>query len=90
MAAFRATVKGMVQGVGFRYYTQRAANRLGVRGWVRNLPDGNVEVEVEADRDTLERFIEELEAGPTFARVDEIDLHWLDADPGHRSFSIKY
>lgn len=90
MAAIQATIKGMVQGVGFRYYTQRAAKRLGVCGWVRNLPDGNVEVEAVGSKETLERFIGELESGPTFARVDEIDLKWLDAEPGHQSFSIRH
>ncbi|GAB4313185.1 MAG: hypothetical protein Kow0059_04240 [Candidatus Sumerlaeia bacterium] len=90
MAGFHAVIRGLVQGVGFRYFVQRAANRLGVRGWVRNRSDGGVEVEAVGDRASLERFLQELQTGPTFARVDDIELEWLATQPEYDSFRITY
>ena len=65
-------VKGLVQGVGFRFFARGAGRRLGVIGWVRNLYSGEVEAEAEGDRDTVQRFVEELKTGHPFARVDSI------------------
>ena len=65
-------IRGRVQGVGYRYFTRRIALRLGVRGWVRNLPDGDVEVHAEADAEVLREFRFELERGPDASRVSEI------------------
>ncbi|TGO03929.1 Acylphosphate phosphohydrolase [Serinibacter arcticus] len=62
-------VSGQVQGVGFRWSTCRAARELGVAGWVRNLPDGRVEAEVEGDRDAVDRAVAWLEHGPSTAAV---------------------
>jgi acylphosphatase len=61
-----------VQGVGFRYSACREARRLGVEGWVRNLPDGDVEVWAEGPRDAVAAFREWLEEGPPGARVDSV------------------
>ena len=65
-------IRGRVQGVGYRYFTQRIALGLGVRGWVRNLPDGDVEVYAEAADAVLRDFRAELERGPAYSQVDEI------------------
>jgi acylphosphatase len=72
IAAFRAIVTGYVQGVGFRYSACREAGRLGVEGWVRNLPDGDVEVWAEGPRDAVAAFREWLAEGPPGARVDSV------------------
>jgi acylphosphatase len=90
MPAFHANIKGMVQGVGFRYFTQRAASRLGLTGWVRNMPDGTVEIEAEGDKEALDRFLSELQSGPNFARVDNIDMTWLNEEPQHKEFRVRY
>ncbi|MCX7049420.1 MAG: acylphosphatase [Candidatus Sumerlaeota bacterium] len=66
-------VHGIVQGVGFRYYTLRQAQALGVSGWARNRYDGTVEIEAEADAETLEEFIEAVREGPRFSRVTSLD-----------------
>jgi acylphosphatase len=66
-------VSGRVQGVGFRYFTRAAADREGVHGWVRNLPDGRVEAEAEGDAEAIERFERALRHGPRGARVDQVD-----------------
>ena len=65
-------VRGRVQGVGYRYFAQQIALGLSVRGWVRNLSNGDVEVHAEAEHDVLKRFRSELERGPSFARVSEV------------------
>lgn len=83
----QAIVRGEVQGVGFRFHTQATANRLGAAGFVRNLRDGSVEVEVEADERTVERMIDWLKSGPTWANVASVDV--ADREPtGDRTFSI--
>jgi len=64
-------VKGKVQGVGFRYFVAREAKRLGVSGWVRNLPDGRVETRAEGDEQTLAAFESSLNKGPSWSRVTE-------------------
>src|SRR2546421_8024107 len=64
MERLHAVVRGDVQGVGFRYFVQRKADQLGVRGWVRNNDDGTVEVVAEGERAALEQLASALEGGP--------------------------
>jgi acylphosphatase len=72
MRAKRYLIRGRVQGVGYRYFVQGVAERLGVHGFVRNLPNGDVEVHAEADDVTLALLKHELERGPRMARVTEV------------------
>jgi acylphosphatase len=72
VTARRAVVKGRVQGVGFRWYAERAARELGVRGWVRNLPDGTVETIAEGDDSAVAAYLARLELGPRGSRVDAV------------------
>ncbi len=72
MARYRLRVMGTVQGVGFRWFTLRAARRLGLAGWVRNDADGSVEVLVEGSEGAVNRFVEELSTGPEGASVSEV------------------
>lgn len=65
-------ITGRVQGVGFRWFTRRTAGELGVRGSVRNRPDGSVEVHAEGPAEVLARFEERLRRGPRGARVDGV------------------
>ena len=62
-------VTGVVQGVGFRWFVRERARRLGLAGWVRNLPDGSVEVFAEGDQGQLDLLEGELQKGPQGARV---------------------
>ncbi|HSR49551.1 MAG TPA: acylphosphatase [Acidobacteriota bacterium] len=71
----RFIIAGRVQGVSFRYFTQQAAARLGVKGWVRNNPDGTVEVVAQADAEILEDFKSRLSDGPRWAAVDSLQEH---------------
>jgi acylphosphatase len=73
LAAYRYLVQGRVQGVGYRYFALREAEGLGVSGFVRNLPDGTVEVLGEGPEETLARFEEKLKTGPAFSRVSGVE-----------------
>ena len=72
--AKRAIVHGRVQGVGFRFFVQREAQRLGLAGSVRNQADSTVEVVVQGHQATLEQFLEVVRVGPSHARVAEVEV----------------
>lgn len=69
-------VSGRVQGVSFRACTSDEARRLGVRGWVRNLPDGRVEAEAEGERAAVEALVAWCRHGPPAARVEGVEVEW--------------
>ncbi len=69
-------ISGIVQGVNFRYYTLEEARRLGVAGWVTNLPDGRVEALAEGERAAIEGFVAWCRHGPRHARVDGVEVSW--------------
>jgi acylphosphatase len=66
-------VHGLVQGVGFRWFVNRQAERLGVRGWVANRRDGSVEVLAHGSESTLRVLLEALRRGPSAARVERVE-----------------
>jgi acylphosphatase len=72
----QCVVLGRVQGVFFRASAQREAKRLGLTGWVRNRPDGSVELLAEGEDESLRDFIGWVQRGPTSARVDRVDTRW--------------
>lgn len=90
LARLRAVVTGNVQGVNFRYYTQRRARDLGVAGWIRNLPDGSVETVAEGRRPALDRLAEFLRVGPPAAQVTEVQLSWGQATGEFAGFDVRY
>jgi acylphosphatase len=69
-------VSGLVQGVFFRASVREQAFEMGVRGWVRNLPDGRVEAVFEGEGEAVERMIEFCRHGPPRAQVSNIDVVW--------------
>ena len=73
IVARKLVVSGRVQRVGFRWFTIDAAEREGLTGWVRNLPDGRVEALAEGDAEAVERFERFIRSGPPSARVDEVE-----------------
>jgi len=75
-ARLHVFVDGVVQGVGFRYFVLDAATAAGVRGWVRNLRDGRVEVVAEGTRSALEALLADVARGPRGARVERVDPTW--------------
>jgi len=81
-------ISGVVQGVGFRFFAVRAASRHGVSGFVRNLPDGRVEVEAEGPREMVLGFIAEMQRGPAGAAVAGVDVRW-EPPAHHQGFVIR-
>ena len=87
----RAYVSGMVQGVFFRATTEEEAQRIGdLTGWVRNLPDGRVEVVCEGPKEKVERLVAWLWHGPPSSRVSGVDITYSDATGEYRDFRIAY
>ena len=87
-AAVHILVRGRVQGVGYRYFAQDEAEVLGLFGWVRNLPDGEVEGFAEGPKIRLEQWIERLKKGPPSARVEQVAVDWQTPQKTYSSFSI--
>jgi acylphosphatase len=83
-------ISGRVQGVFYRAFAQNVAGYLGLKGWVRNLPDGNVEVLIEGNRNDIEQAIQRFRSGPPGARVDDIDITWEDYQGDIQGFQIRY
>jgi len=82
-------VSGRVQGVGFRWWTRDTAEALGLTGWVRNRPDGSVEVHARGRREQLEELERALQRGPIAARVVRVERIPPDASAGLTSFDIE-
>ena len=76
-SAVYLSVKGRVQGVGFRASTREQALQLGLDGWAKNCPDGTVEIHAEGDKATLEDFISWCRKGPPTAQVMNLDVQWV-------------
>lgn len=76
MTAVHCLVRGMVQGVGFRYSALTRARGLGLAGWVRNNPDGSVETRAVGDDNALESYVDWLHRGPGYSRVDAVDIFY--------------
>ena len=81
-------ITGCVQGVGFRWYVQRAGTALGLAGEVRNRADGAVLIEAEGARAVLERLVERARRGPVSAEVGQVELTWSEGPARFRDFHI--
>lgn len=89
-ARLHAIVKGLVQGVGYRFFVIRRAELLGLTGWVKNLPDGTVEVVAEGDRELLEELIKELWKGPSAAQVTDVVVNWERYTGEFKNFDVRW
>ena len=87
--ARRFVVRGRVQGVGFRWFVEREAHILQIAGWVRNNPEGTVEVLAHGTRDQLAGLHSRLREGPRAARVDEVQVSEAEPVPGLTSFQVR-
>ena len=83
-------ISGKVQGVGFRYFTQQNATKLGVHGYAKNLPNGKVEVVAEGDKATLDEFVKILWKGPPASRVEDLKVEARPHSGEYTAFGIKY
>lgn len=82
-------ISGTVQGVGFRFFAQRAAARHQVRGYVKNLDDGRVEAFAEGDEKSVDDFKHDLTAGPAFSKVEHIEETVLEPNNLYPAFRIE-
>jgi len=89
-ARARIVVSGRVQGVFYRDNTRRWASSKGLKGWVRNLPDGRVEALVEGDQESIQTLIRQMREGPPIARIDNIDVEWEEFKGEFSDFRIAW
>jgi acylphosphatase len=83
-------VRGLVQGVGYRYFAFRTARQLGLVGWVKNLPDGSVEIEAEGDNSAIDEYIRELKVGPRSSVVRGVDVDRIEVSGKYSDFDVRY
>jgi acylphosphatase len=86
----RAVISGRVQGVFFRMETKRAADKIGVFGWVRNLRDGTVEAVFEGERERVDAVLQWCKQGPPHARVAGVDVSWNDYTGEFQGFDVTF
>ncbi len=84
------TVQGVVQGVGYRFFVLNQARLYDVKGYVKNMPDGTVQVVAEGDKGIVKDFIERLRIGPLSAHVTGVDVKWDENDSGFTEFRLQY
>ncbi len=82
-------VRGLVQGVGYRYFVSGRASALGMRGYVRNLQDGKVEVMARGDRGLILELVGELKRGPRGSRVAAVAIEWIHSTEKFDRFEIR-
>ena len=87
--AYRLRIRGLVQGVNFRWSMQREADRLGVDGWVRNRRDGSVEALVQGEEAAVGRLLDWARRGPLGAHVTAVDADTSSPDPALDGFTIE-
>jgi len=80
---------GRVQGVGFRFTAESLANKLGVCGWVKNLPDGRVEIVAQAEEAALKSFLKEIEQALSYY-IRGVDVQWLNPSGDFKSFGVEF
>ncbi|MCX8083636.1 MAG: acylphosphatase [Calditerrivibrio sp.] len=90
MKRLQILVKGRVQGVGYRAFVQDKATSLKLYGYVKNMPDGSVFIDVQGDEEKLNLLIDYLKKGPPMSRVDSLDIKPMDILADYTRFSISY
>ena len=90
MPRLRLIAKGSVQGVGFRFFASRAANGLGLKGFVRNLDDRSVEIIAEGSREALERLAVQIKEGPMTANVGDVKEIWGNETGEFKTFEARF
>jgi acylphosphatase len=90
MTTQRIFVSGRVQGVGYRDWVVRTAQRSGLTGWVRNLKDGRVEIYAAGVEDALAALVEGCREGPPMARVEHVESYPADGEKPHKGFTKRF
>ena len=90
MVRFYLRFTGRVQGVGFRFFAAMNAEKCHLTGWVRNMSDGSVTAEVQGTRLQIKQFLELIEAGNRFVRVDNIEKEERPCEEKEKRFQVRY
>lgn len=90
MPRLKLTIKGRVQGIGFRFFASRIASSLGLKGFVRNLGNGCVEIVAEGPREMLEKLLSRAREGPSTAEVESVEVEWGKETKEFTAFGIKF
>jgi len=90
LAHLKAIVHGKVQGVYYRAFASRIARSLSLKGYVRNLAGGDVEMEAEGEKGLLEELLRRLKAGPDGAVVEKIDVSWAEHTGKYSAFDVRF
>lgn len=90
MPRLTVRINGRVQGVGYRYFVQKRAQDHNLLGWVKNRPDGTVEIEAVGPRPSLEEFLHYVRVGPAAANVASAEVHWFEDEPSYNSFDVRF
>ncbi len=88
ITSLHVVIDGHVQGVGFRYFVQESASRLGLNGWVRNNYSGTVELTAEGSREALEHLLELVKRGPSRSIITNVKYEWSKINSKHTQFGI--
>ena len=90
MVCAQINVTGRVQGVGYRYFAMREANLYGLTGYVKNKPNGSVELMVEGEKEIIEKFQKILEQGPGYSTVERVEISYEPYNAKYSKFSVEY
>ena len=85
-----ARAEGRVQGVGFRFFVQSNAKAMGVTGWVKNMSDGSVTMELQGDAQVIERLMSKIQRGNDWIRVTKFEIGDVPVVKGENKFAIRY
>ena len=80
----------MVQGVGYRYFAMRQANLFGLNGYVKNKANGSVELQVEGEKEIIEKFKSILAQGPGYSNVEKVEISYMSYQANYNKFSVEY
>ena len=91
MKQLHLKIHGRVQGVNFRWFVKEKADKFGLVGWVKNYPDGSVEVSVEGKEKKVQNFLVFCKTGPAFSKVEKVEEEWGEIDEcKHKGFNIVF
>ncbi|MCG8344518.1 MAG: acylphosphatase [Chlorobiales bacterium] len=82
------TVSGLVQGVGFRMFVVRSASRLGLKGWVKNMPDGTVRIDAQGPAGLIDEHLSDVRIGPPASKVSSLDVVEKQPDHSRKGFTV--
>ncbi len=90
MQHLKASIYGRVQGVFYRMTAQKKAKNLGIKGWIKNMPDGSVYLEADGDEESLKKFLNWCKKGPFLAKVKNIKKEFESETKGFKDFKIRF